>query len=449
MEEFLSKCKKAADFLSKWERITVIGHRDADGICASVIIRDGFSEKDVDIRIIRHATDLVALSNYCKGSLPVFVDYGSTELENIEDAFRKFLILDHHPMSKPHQNMVNPWEFGIDGTRELSGAGVSYFVAKAHDSDNTRLSNVAIVGAMGDKMHLSGFLGPNRTILEDARRAGLLKEADRNDGLMIGGLPFTDNKVSALEVANIIDSCASVNRPEVAVGMLSGDMSAREKALGIYNDYKDSFNRQLEAITSNWEMISKGSSQHLAYFIYLPAIEPGFTGVLAEELVLSFQDKPVVVISKAPYGLKASARSTNEQIKRHGIDLGRAMSLASEGCGGKGGGHDVAAGASFGEEELETFKSLMTLELFSQWKKRLKLRFELEAGDPKQAYSLASSLAVDNEKHGTTTSLALNNGNKLYIMVTSEDIGTFKNTVDDLVVCLASCKDIVGMKTDH
>ncbi|HOP09606.1 MAG TPA: KEOPS complex subunit Pcc1, partial [Candidatus Methanofastidiosa archaeon] len=328
-------------------------------------------------------------------------------------------------------------------------AGVSYFVAREHNGGNRALSNLAIIGAMGDKMHLSGFKGPNSTILEDARNVGIIEDGGAYEDILVHGLRFSNDGESALKVANIIDSCASVNRPEVAVEMLAGNMRAFETAMVLYDDYRRRYDAQMDAIMSNWERISKENSQHLAYFVYLSEVEPGFTGVLAEELVLRFTDKPVVVVSKAPYGLKASARSTMRQITETGIDLGRAMSEASSYCGGRGGGHDVAAGASFREDQLEEFKSLTTLGLFSQWRSRLKMRFELVTDGQKESASLASSLAVDNERYGSTTSMAIPQGNKIYIMVTSEDIGTFKNTVDDLIVCLTSIKDLVGTGMDH
>jgi len=448
MEDFISKCRQAAGYIGEWDRVTAIGHRDADGICASAILKMGFKNKEVDIRIIRHSTDLEELARQCKGTLPVFVDYGSSEIKNIEKAFDDFFILDHHPTREEHPKMVNPWDHGIDGTRELSGAGVTYFVAKAYNSENTRLSNIALVGAMGDKMYLSGFKGPNKVILDDAREENILNNGEERERLMVSELPFHTEWISALDVANIIDSCASVNRPEVAVDMLLGDRDAYRTAMDIHNEYKNRYDSQMDAIRSSWEGIVADNSQHLAYFIYLPQTEPGFTGALAEEIVLETPDKPVVIISKAPYGLKASGRSTDEQIGKYGIDLGRALSVASSRCGGKGGGHDVAAGATFDGSEIESFKSIATLELFSQWRSRLKMIFEMEAENEKRSSSLSSSLAVDNERYGSTSSMAISLGNKIYIMVLSEDIGTFKNTVDDLIVCLTSSKDIVGLRTD-
>lgn len=445
MDDFLLRCREAAEILSKKEKITVIGHRDADGICAAVIVKRCYSEKEVVIRIIRHSTDLARLKADCGDSFPVFVDYGSSEIAGIESAFGDFLILDHHPPERSHPKMVNPWDFGIDGTRQLSGAGVSYFVAREEDPANISLSSIALIGAMGDKMHLSGFNGPNALLMDDALRAGLISFKSDDDGILVGRLPFSSEPLPALLVADIIDSCASVNRPELAVGMLMGDLDSYKSALGVHEEYERLFNDQLQAIRSGWNEIMERNSQYLAYFIYLPEIQPGFTGPLAEEIVLEVRDKPIVIISSTHYGLKASGRATKEQVETLGLDLGRALSSAAQECGGRGGGHDIAAGASFREEDLERFKGLVTMGLFRQWRSRLKVLLDVETRSQSDASSLASSLAVDNERYRSTNSIALSLDNKLYIIVLSEDIGTFKNTVDDLIVCLTSSKDILNI----
>jgi len=442
MQQFLSRCKDAAERLKGKERITVFGHRDADGICASVIIKRCLPDKDVNIIIIRHSTDFNELASQCGDSFPVFVDYGSSELRNIEAHFDDFMILDHHPTKEFHTKMVNPWEHGIDGTRDLSGAGVAYLVAREVDPAYRSLSSIAIIGEMGDKIYLSGFRGPSKSIIEDGFDSGAIISKGGNEEILLDGLGISELPMSALELANILDSCASVNKPELGVDMMLGDKRAYSNALSVYKDYNERFKRQLDSIISNKERTDIENAQHLAYFVYLDHIEPGFTGSLAEELILGMKEKPIVLVSNTPYGLKASARATRSQVDA-GVDLGRAMAYASSRTGGKGGGHDIAAGASFDADKYERFKALMTLELFRQMGQRLKIMFEAEMPGEKEASSLASSLAVDNERYRSTSSIALSLDNKLYIMVLSEDIGTFKNTVDDLIVCLSSCKDIV------
>jgi len=72
---------------------------------------------------------------------------------------------------------VNPFLFGFDGTREISGAGIAYLTAKEIDKQNVDLAPIAVVGAVGDIQDKcnGGFCGFNNGILEDSVRTGRLK----------------------------------------------------------------------------------------------------------------------------------------------------------------------------------------------------------------------------------------------------------------------------------
>jgi len=73
---------------------------------------------------------------------------------------------------------VNPHMFGIDGSRDLSGAGVAYLVAKSLDERNVDLSYLGVVGALGDlqdKNEGRSLGGVNTMIVKDATEAGLLE----------------------------------------------------------------------------------------------------------------------------------------------------------------------------------------------------------------------------------------------------------------------------------
>ncbi len=443
MKDFLAKCEEAARVLHQAGDIVVFGHRDADGICAAMLANLGMGDKNVSVRIIRHGMHIGDMAPYAKGKLALFVDYGSSELPSITRHLDTFLILDHHPSKETHPMMVNPWDFGIDGTRELSGAGVTYLVMRAYDAANVRLAPLAIVGAMGDKQYLSSFSGPNALLIADADSQGLVSGAP-DEHLVVRGLPFGPENARALDMAQLIDACASVNNPDVAVRMIGGDADSFAQATEIFADYSARHSRQLEQILARKHDIIAESREHMAIFVMFPELEPGFSGVLAEDLISEFPEKPVVIMSPAPYGIKASARATAEQLER-GIHLGTAMAYAAAHCNGKGGGHDVAAGATFACDDLERFKSLLTYHLFSQVPARLKLVLTIETSSPDAALSIASALSIDNDEYRGTRARVVNGGSTAYVLVSSDDTGTFRNTVDDLLVCLSSCSEIVSI----
>ena len=130
MNAFLSACTDVADALRTERQLVVFGHRDTDGICAALILKLGMPGVDVEVRIIRHGMRMEDMARMAGGRTPVFVDYGSTEIPVISRTFSSFYVLDHHPSPHTHQRLLNPWDFGIDGTRELSGAGVAYLVMR-------------------------------------------------------------------------------------------------------------------------------------------------------------------------------------------------------------------------------------------------------------------------------------------------------------------------------
>ncbi|MDI6887252.1 MAG: DHH family phosphoesterase [Candidatus Thermoplasmatota archaeon] len=71
---------------------------------------------------------------------------------------------------------LNPHFFQLDGSTAVSGAGVTYLVARAMSSENLDLAPLAIVGAVGDLQDsaYSKLVGLNRNILEEAKELNLI-----------------------------------------------------------------------------------------------------------------------------------------------------------------------------------------------------------------------------------------------------------------------------------
>lgn len=177
-EGFYNKCKKIAVQLKEEPRITVVGHYDADGLASTAIMVKALRRAGVETDFINtRQIDEDHLSEVSSKDHPLlFVDMGSGQIELLESKLsQKFFIIDHHPPVKETDNQVNPFQHGIDGTRELSATGACYFVARAMDEKNRDLSPVGVIGAVGDMQDLHGGLrGANRLIVKDAEEEGLL-----------------------------------------------------------------------------------------------------------------------------------------------------------------------------------------------------------------------------------------------------------------------------------
>ena len=86
-------------------------------------------------------------------------------------------ILDHHEPEKLDVDaknivFVNPHKFGIDGGKEISGAGVVFMFVNALDESMKQFAHIGIIGAIGDMQEHNGFGHLNNEILQTAISQG-------------------------------------------------------------------------------------------------------------------------------------------------------------------------------------------------------------------------------------------------------------------------------------
>jgi len=190
--KLLEDVSKAANLILECVKesghVCVESHLDADGIAAAGILGKALFRlgSSFQVRIERWFDEKVArrisLENL---GLTVLADMGGGYLDILakELSGREILILDHHQPLKvdvPGSFLqVNPHFHGIDGARDLSGAGLSYLVAKQLDKSNVDLAHLAVVGALGDlqdNYEQRSLSGVNEIIVNDAIGAGYLEK---------------------------------------------------------------------------------------------------------------------------------------------------------------------------------------------------------------------------------------------------------------------------------
>ncbi|MEM2320944.1 MAG: DHH family phosphoesterase [Candidatus Bathyarchaeia archaeon] len=191
VSEFFDEIKKVSEEvlreIDRGTKILLISHLDADGISAAGILGKALLRVGAifSIRIERWMEERVAeeVSLYAgEDVLPIFIDMGSGYLDILGAKLEKkrMMILDHHqPIGRLRENFlqVNPHLFGIDGSKDISSAGISYFVAKSIDKGNSDLAYLAVVGALGDlqdKYEGKRLGGLNDIIVKDSIEAGFL-----------------------------------------------------------------------------------------------------------------------------------------------------------------------------------------------------------------------------------------------------------------------------------
>ncbi|MCS7120508.1 MAG: DHH family phosphoesterase [Candidatus Bathyarchaeota archaeon] len=174
----------------------VISHRDADGISAAGIAGAFLSRLDAAFRIrIERWLDEKVLQQISleKDSIIIMCDMGGGNLGLIKEKAeaKNIIIFDHHQPEDGRDDEsilhINPTLCGIDGGKELSGAGTVYLASKAISENNVDLAHLAVIGALGDmqdKYEERRLGGVNEIIVEDAVKAGYLEE--ETDLLLFG-----------------------------------------------------------------------------------------------------------------------------------------------------------------------------------------------------------------------------------------------------------------------
>ncbi len=441
------------EHIQRGNLIRIVTHNDADGVAAGGILSQltrrldapfkTTCEKRVDDKMVQS----IAAEN---PPLVLFSDMGGAYLDMFEEHLQgsQVIVLDHHlPVETEAPNIIhiNPLLHGLDGARGISGAGVSYFLAKTVDEKNADLSPLGIVGALADRQDKGDkktLLGMNTIIEADAKRLDLLET--HHDIIFYGhetrplaracayttspfipGLSGREDKCLALfkeagielknqgkwralrdlteeekrtlfsaltkhmiyegcdaeavhdlvgtiytlkgeepwtpvrdgrEFASLLNGCARMGRPSVGLSICMGDRSdALKEAAETLNGYRRKIGEYL-----NWVRQADRIKEleHTYTLIAGDDIDERIIGVVSSILLstgILKKHKPIIASAKADEDLiKISARAT-EDMAKHGLDLGEVMMKAAEPYQGRGGGHDIAAGAFLPGANQEEF----------------------------------------------------------------------------------------------
>ena len=175
----LKRIEKIVSIIKNSKNIHVVTHIDADGITAGSIAYKTLERmgKNFSIEFIKELDkDILERLKNENHELIWFTDLGSSIAS--ENSINK-IITDHHACSE-NSNLpfhLNPHLFGLDGSFEISGAGLTYLVSKKIDKKNVDLSSLAIVGACGDLQDrkYKKLYGLNREILSDGEKYNFVK----------------------------------------------------------------------------------------------------------------------------------------------------------------------------------------------------------------------------------------------------------------------------------
>ena len=462
LDSLQNNAKQAADLILETvenrEFIHVVSHLDADGLAGAGIIGKALTRLGAffRIRIERWLDEKIANSIATdKPALIIFADLGSGNLDvlNSQLVDNHLIILDHHQTTEeanPGFVHVNPHLHGIDGSRDLSGAGVVYLVAKALKKTNLDLAQVAVVGALGDmqdKYESRALGGVNKIIVKDAETAGNLqtetdlmffgretrpihkalayttvpfipdisgqedrsvaflasirispKKGDKwrvlrdlseeekkrlcsaladhfaskglsgNVALNLVGRVYTLSHEEpwtplrdAREFSVLLNSTGRMGRTGVGVSVCMGDRGAAlEEARKVLDEYRRTITKYLGWLTEKPERIEELNNIYVAHGEGI--IDDKMIGTISSLLSTNIPklEKPLVAYSaiQGEELAKFSARTTDPLVKK-GLNLGEIMKTAAEKYSGRGGGHNIAAGAQVPIRNVDAFIKLV------------------------------------------------------------------------------------------
>ena len=190
IDELLGLVAKAAEAVEETEdrRALLVSHYDADGLAAASILAHTLATMGLAIQVIiveqLTPNSLARLSRMAPSySLVILADMGSRALRELAKLRTRVIVVDHHMPGEEAGGVleVNPHRVGVDGSREVSSAGLAYLLSKELLGDSAvKYSPLAVVGALGDRQDVGRrfrLIGVNRLIVEEGASSNLLEES--------------------------------------------------------------------------------------------------------------------------------------------------------------------------------------------------------------------------------------------------------------------------------
>jgi RecJ-like exonuclease len=161
----------------------------------------------------------------------------------------------------------------------------------------------------------------------------------------------------AREFAVVLNSTGRMDRPSLGIAICMGDRKAAlEEANKILDEYRKNINKYLGWVAEKPERMREFQNIYVIYGEDF--INEKIIGTVSSIIVsgLANNEKPLIAFANVEKEniAKFSARTTEAAIRK-GVNLGEVMRLASEANGGKGGGHNIAAGAQAPLDKIESF----------------------------------------------------------------------------------------------
>lgn len=377
MEKVVERIKIAKE---KREKIAIFGDYDADGVTASIILKETLDE--LGIKSVTYIPDklsegygmnIEAIEKIKKKnvSLIITVDCGITNITEVEKAKSlgiDVIITDHHhvPDVVPKAySIINPHARDSKYPfKELAGVGVAFKVAQAvykklipekYEQTKWMLDLVAI-GTIADCVPLIGenrlFAKYGLIVLSKTRRAGL-KELFNVGRMIVDEKNIPDTKKVSFYIAPRINAAGRIKHANLAFDLIKEKNVAKAREFALEIEAHNTERQKItEKVVEEVRILAQNMYKEKKFIFAAGEHFPmGVLGLAAGKIVQEFS-RPAAIFQK-----------------KGGISVGSFRSIPKlniieiiQKCGDlleKFGGHAQAAGASVKNENLEKFYEKM------------------------------------------------------------------------------------------
>lgn len=374
--------------IRKKKKIRVIGDYDIDGVCSTYIltdgirngggnvsmdipdrIRDGYGinenliqrayEDGVDT-IITCDNGIAAISQiaYAKslGMTVIVTDHHEIPYEE-EDGERRYLRVAADATVNPKQPDCG-YPFKL-----LCGGSVAYKFIQAlyakmgltEDRPSVILEKYIVFAAIATVGDVVDLRGENRVIaklgLERVRRI-------ENPGIqaLIDANSLQDTEISSYHIGFVLGPCLNASgrleTAKLAFEMLNSENYQQAR---IYADKLKELNDKRKMLTEEGVELALKETEHYTkdkfQVLYLPQVHESIAGIIAGRIREKL-NKPVIILTKGEDGVKGSGRSIE------GCNMFEELTSCRE-LLDKFGGHEMAAGLSLQENNIEPLRRLL------------------------------------------------------------------------------------------
>lgn len=422
--------------IEKQHVVRIISHNDADGLTSAGIFANAIKKAGgkFHITILPRLRDSnVKELNKSRYKLFIFSDMGSGNLESISKLKGDVIIADHHQVPEgvdaeiqvDNKQIihVNPHIFNIDGTKEVSGSGLSYL--SVHGYEFYELAGLALTGAYGDMQFKNGPQGINKLILDEAIENNTivvkdeLKLAYSNTQPLNKSITYTYTPVIKELSGNMENTNEFLDKHNIPQDKLLSQLSKEEyetlknELININEDIYgkiytipnirreltniEEYSNLLNACGKNKEYpaaisIEMGKYQQMEYAKsllskYSSTMQNGIEWIKREGSIQEENIQYIYTEDKEQKKIAAAVSSigidleilpdkpilslmkmdnlikvssrTTDNMIEKGVNLGVIMNQASNNFNGSGGGHNIAAGATIPANQKDNFIHLV------------------------------------------------------------------------------------------